>query len=406
MQSSRRALLASVGSGAVLLPGCSRFSSTQSRDPPEPDEPPESGVDELPDPNSHVHGANGEWSSFGCNAANTRAVADGKAPVDGVSERWRVEVTPMVRREPVAAGGRVYLLNGSELFVFDADDGTEFWSVEDVWEPPLIREGVVYVSTYDGVHALEADTGDELWVRAIDVPGNSTVPATIGGLLICAFGERVVALDPEDGSVRWHRDVFGQVLDHAVTLGQRLIIVATEAGMVYALATNGVAYNRWQLPESPTAPPSIDGETIYVNCKDGNTYALTDENESTTEFEWVADTGWVDGGLAVVDDLVLAARGETLRALDAESGLRYWDHEIGDRDDTAPAYGRETVFVGGDRLRALDPAPEGNPADGPAIRFEHEFGGEIVGPGPVLNDGTLYVVAEVEDEEVALLALE
>ncbi|WP_341850622.1 hypothetical protein [Natronococcus wangiae] len=48
MQSSRRALLASVGSGTVLLSGCSRFSSAQSREAPEPDELPESGVDELP----------------------------------------------------------------------------------------------------------------------------------------------------------------------------------------------------------------------------------------------------------------------------------------------------------------------------------------------------------------------
>ncbi|WP_341850624.1 outer membrane protein assembly factor BamB family protein [Natronococcus wangiae] len=118
------------------------------------------------------------------------------------------------------------------------------------------------------------------------MPGSATTPVVIGGWqLICAFGERVVALDPEDGSVRWHRDVFGQVLDHAATLGQRLVVVATEAGMVYTLAENGVAYDRWQLPESPTAPPSTDDERIYVNCEDGNTYALSDENESTTEFD-------------------------------------------------------------------------------------------------------------------------
>ncbi|MFC4438743.1 MULTISPECIES: outer membrane protein assembly factor BamB family protein [Natrialbaceae] len=407
MTSSRRALLASVGSGTVLLSGCSRFSSTRSREPPEPDEPPESGVDELPDPSRHVHGANGEWSSFGCNAANTRTVADGKAPVDGGSERWRVEASPMARQGLVAAGGRVYLPDGSELSVFDADDGTELWSVENVWEPPLVWEDVVYVSSIDGVHALEAETGDELWKRTVDVPGNATAPAIVGGRnLICAFGERVVALDPEDGSVRWHRDVFGQVLDHAATLGQRWIVVATEAGMVYTLAGNGVAYNRWQLPEPPTAPPSTDGETIYVNCRDGNTYALSDENESMTKFDWTVETGWARGGIAVVDDIVLTAGGRTLRAIDAESGLRYWDHEIGDWDHTAPAYGRETVFVGGDRLWALDLAPEGNPADGPAIRFEREFAGEIVGPGPVLDDGALYVVAQVEDEELVLLALE
>ncbi|WP_341850625.1 PQQ-binding-like beta-propeller repeat protein [Natronococcus wangiae] len=106
-----------------------------------------------------------------------------------------------------------------------------------------------------------------------------------------------------------------------------------------------------------------------------------------------------------MDDIDLTAGGRPLRAIDAESGLRYWDLQIGDWDHTAPAYGRETVFVGGDRLRALDPAPEDDPANGSAIRFEREFAGRV-GPGPALDDGTLYVVAEVEDEELALLALE
>ncbi|WP_394739689.1 outer membrane protein assembly factor BamB family protein [Natronococcus roseus] len=407
MTPSRRAFLVTAGSGSALFAGCSQFASDETGESPEPREPPESGVDGLPDPTSHVHGADGSWSSFGCNAANTRAVGDGEAPVDGVSERWRVDVPEIGFAEPIVADGRVYFVGNRGLRVFDADDGTELWTLEDVEKPPLILEGTAYVSTYEGVSAIEADTGDEIWSRELDAPGNVTAPATISGhRVLCGIGERILALDPEDGSERWRRDVFGQLLDHPAALGVHGFAVATEPGKVDAIGERGVAYARWELPARPSGPPTADKDVVYVPCHDGETYALTvdDAGDTVSETAWSAETGQVSTGLAVADDLVLAVAGRTLRAIDADSGQQRWEFGIGDSSRTAPAVGRETVFVGGDRLWALDPAPTGDPSDGPAVRFEREFEG-AVGRGPVLDDGVLYVVADV-DGEVALLALE
>jgi outer membrane protein assembly factor BamB len=90
--------------------------------------------------------------------------------------------------------------------------------------------------------------------------------------------------------------------------------------------------------------------------------------------------------------------------VDTESGSATWREPVGDWPQTAPTVARDTVFVGGDALYAFDPTPGGDPAGGPALRFEHSFAGRV-GPGPVLDDGTLYVAAEVEEDEVALVAL-
>lgn len=408
MTPSRRAFLAAAGFGSALLAGCSQFTSDDSGDLPEPDEPPEAGIDELPDSSRHIHGADGTWSSFGCNAANTRAVADGAAPVDGVSERWRVELPEIVRREPVVADGRTYVVDVEELRAFDAADGSDLWSFEGAMRTPLVREDTVYVSTHEGIHALEADSGDKIWSRELDAPGSVTAPATIADRqLLCGIGERVLALDLEDGSERWHQDVFGQVLAHPAYVGVRGIAVVTDAGMAYVLRDDGVADARWELPARPTGSPTGNEGVVYVPCGDGNTYALTidDSGGSVAETAWTAETGSVPSGLAVSDGLVLGVSGGTLRAIDADTGRRRWEFGIGDRNhNMAPVVGRETVFVGGDSLWALDPAPGGDPDDGPAIRFEWEFDGRL-GPGPVLDDGILYVFAEV-DGEFALLALE
>ncbi|AGB38362.1 outer membrane protein assembly factor BamB family protein [Natronococcus occultus] len=408
MTPSRRAFLAVVGSGSALLAGCSQFPGDDSGASLEPSEPPESGVDEAPDPRNDVHGADGSWSSFGCNAANTRAVGDGEAPVDGVSERWRVPVAEVGFTEPIVADERVYFVENRGLRVFDADDGSELWTVEDVEKPPLLLEGTVYVATYEGVSALDIDTGNEIWSRELDAPGSVTAPAAIGTHTVsCGIGERVVALDPEDGTERWHRDAFGQLLDHPAALGVRGVAVATEAGMVDAVGERGVAHDRWELPARPSGPLTADTDTVYVPCDDGETYALAvgDGGDTVSKTAWSAETGHVSTGLAVADDVVLAVAGNTLRAIDADSGQRRWEFGVGDSSRTAPIVSRETVFVGGDRLWALDPAPTGDPSDGPAVRFEREFEGSV-GRGPVLDDGVLYVVAEVDDGEAALLALE
>ncbi|SEN85347.1 Outer membrane protein assembly factor BamB, contains PQQ-like beta-propeller repeat [Halorientalis persicus] len=401
MDTTRRALLSSSVAGAASVAGCSTILGS-----PDPDEPPESGVAEMPDPDDHIAGANGEWSSFGCNAANTREVGDGDAPVDGVSERWRVSVAQTAYRAPVVAGGRVFLLDPAELRVLDATDGTTLWTAPEVDAVPLVREGVAYVTTGDAVRALDAETGDRLWEHRPDTSGRVTQPATYAGdALVCGAGERVLSLDPASGDVQWHRDVFGQVLDHAAFFEGYWSVVATEAGMVYLFDDEGVGGWRWQLPAPHTAPPSAGTDSIYVPCRDGRTYALFGEQNDGNDVQWEADTGWAERGLAVVDDLVLAAGGNRLHAVDAASGDRHWEAEIGDWRHTAPAFGRDTVFVGGDRLRAFDPTPGDSPDGGPALRFEREFAGRV-GPGPVIDDGTLYVVAEVESDEYALLALE
>ncbi|MBZ6496153.1 PQQ-binding-like beta-propeller repeat protein [Natrinema longum] len=403
MPSTRRTLLKSLGatSVSVAVAGCSLLSRLSG-----PDEPPPSGVDEMPDPEDSARGANGEWSTFGCNAANTREVGDGKAPVDGVAERWRAEVPQLTYRAPVVAGGRVYQPEVDTLRVLDAADGSELWTAEGVERVPLVWNGVAYVSTGAVIRALEADTGEQLWEREFETPGVVTAPSTRAGeQLVCGVGERVVALDSDDGTVRWDREVFGQIQDHPAVFMAHWFVITTRAGMVYLLDRDGMGGHRWQLPAEPTAPPSVDTDSVYVNCRNGTTYALMDDGLSDPTRHWAADTGWADRGIAVADGLVLVANGQALHAVDTESGDRPWEYEVGDWRHTAPAYGRDTVFVGGDRLRALDPTPGDSPDGGPAVRFEREFGGRV-GPGPVLDDGTIYVVAQVDDETYALLALD
>lgn len=401
---SRRRVLAALGAGAAGgLSGCAGTFAGRS---PEPDQPPPPTSPDL-DPDRHVFGADGDWSSFGCNASNTREVHDGQAPVDGVTERWRVEVPQLQRAAPVVAGDRVYLAGHDATRVLDAGDGTELWRATGVESPPVVRDGVVYAS--DGgdraVRALRAEDGSELWSRSVDATPRSPTMYP-GGPLVVGAGERVLALDPDTGESRWTRRLFGEVLGRPPVFVGHAVAATTEAGEVALLRLDdGRGLRRWRLPSTPVAPPTADSDAVYVNCRDATTYALGVESAPRGDVDWTVDTGWTPGGLGVAAGLVFAATSGTLRAVDAESGEVQWTHGVGDWRHTAPAVGRDTLFVGGDRLRALDPTPGDGPlSSGPAVRFEREFHGRV-GPGPVLDDGTLYVVAKTDEGAFHLLAL-
>ena len=394
---SRRQFMSAVAAGALgTVAGCTGSA----------DEPPEATTPAL-DPENHVSGADRNWSSFGGNAANTREVHDGQAPVDGVTERWRVAVPRSQYNEgtPVVADGRVYL-PGEELRVFDAADGTERWRASGIRTAPVVRDGVVYGSdtAAEAVVALDADSGARLWTQPVDARprGPSMYP---GDSLVVGVGESVHALDPETGTRRWTEELFGTVLSHPPTNGETVVVATTAGELVLLDPRDGAGIARWRLPAPTATPPVVDVHDVYVNCEDGTTYAYRGRRGAPGTARWSVDTGVASDGVTVASGLVCAGTGSDLHAVDAESGDVQWTHDIGDWGATAPAVGRDTLFVGGDRLWALDPTSAGGRlTDSPGVRFERGFAGRV-GPGPVLDDGTLYVVAETGPESEHLLAL-
>ncbi|MFC7138195.1 PQQ-binding-like beta-propeller repeat protein [Halobaculum litoreum] len=251
---SRRRYLATLGSGAVAaVAGC---SSAIGR--PTASEPPDAATPPL-DADRQVHGSDGRWSSFGCNAGNTRSVHGihaGEAPVDGVSEDWRVEVPGLQRRAPVVADGRVFLPGRDAMRVFDAADGTELWRVAGVGDHPVVRGDTVYVADRldRAVRALAVDGGGERWSVSVDAPpvGPTQYP---GAPLIVGAGETVHALDPASGDEQWTRRVFGRVLRSPPVCKGFAVAVATEAGEVSLLdQRTGEGLWRYRLPSPPTCP--------------------------------------------------------------------------------------------------------------------------------------------------------
>ena len=254
--------------------------------------------------------------------------------VETGDRQWQRSDVP-AQKTPAVDGERVYFatrLHGTPdageggFYALDADTGQTEWDRTDhaVWSPPVVTDDLVFTSNRDGTFAFDCETGRTVW-RADGVDGMSD---EVGDALAVGddtvFRSDGVALDADDGSVKWR-----------------------------VPAENGTLGN-----------PAVQEETAYYVRTErlvGDDDRVTVEARSVDDgtVEWTreyGDNGW-DGRFAVTDDHVIlpdsnddgavATDGSVVTALDAATGTTAWRTAIAGAFDSSPVVGDGTVYVGG-----------------------------------------------------------
>jgi outer membrane protein assembly factor BamB len=130
---------------------------------------------------------------------------------------WRVDLETEISGA-VGLGDEMVLVGTSDgqVLALSAEDGSVLWSSQiqgEILAPPQTNGRVVVAQSYNGkLHGLDATDGSILWVYDSNVPvltlrGTST-PIIFERVAIAGFGNgKVVALDLENGGVRWEARV-------------------------------------------------------------------------------------------------------------------------------------------------------------------------------------------------------
>ena len=224
------------------------------------------------------------------------------------------EATTGDPREAVFDDETLYLSTTDRVDAFATDDGTERWhaATPDPTFTTLAAAGGTVVQGFEPedadvfglVAGFDADTGEELW-RLDDWFVTSTA-ARDGDLYV--GGERVVAVDPVDGTTEWTFEEGGFLTD-----------ASADDGRVYAGGDGVAALDRasgegaWTFaPEPAQGGVRVAGRTdgtlyldAYHDADPRNQYKFA-VDAATGEQRWAFEDGTELTGLAVGDGLAVA----------------------------------------------------------------------------------------------------
>ncbi|MEZ4273499.1 MAG: PQQ-binding-like beta-propeller repeat protein [Myxococcota bacterium] len=224
----------------------------------------------------------------------------------------------------------------------------QFRQVIDSFGTPAIsnRRNVLIVAQGEGsVLALSTHTGDTVWRYEHKAPFEATVSLIDvvnqeSGLLdelavVAGRDGALLALNVDDGSLRWTADIEGETRSVA-SQNEELLFVTTARNKVYAIdKKNGTV--KWSQGRSPSAGLTILGHSrptlhrgiLYVTYADG--YAES-YNADSGETLWsrpltfgASEFADADADPVALDDRVfVASYADGVYALDAKDGKTLW----------------------------------------------------------------------------------
>jgi outer membrane protein assembly factor BamB len=282
---------------------------------------------------------------------------------------------------------------------------------------PVIDRGVVYTLDAQGlVSALDSGSGAVLW-RHDTTPKDSDEKAIGGGLAIdgetlyvtTGFGD-VIALNAHGGTVKWQKPLLKPLRAAPTVADNRIYVVSIDNQMSALNAANGdILWHQEGIAESATlmgaSSPAVSGDAVVIAYNSGEIFDLRVQNGRISWNYSLAAATQVGALPAIADirGLPVIDRGRVyaishsgrMAAIDARTGDRVWESEIGGID--TPVVAGDAVFVyGGDsQLMALTRdggrviwvkqlAKRADPSDKDSDR--------VVWTGPVLASERLWMV--------------
>ncbi|CAB1130054.1 Tetrathionate hydrolase [Candidatus Hydrogenisulfobacillus filiaventi] len=302
--------------------------------------------------------------------------------------------------DPVVAHGVVYLSAGSVGFNFAQVQ--RFAKGE-----PAIRGGAV---SFNGVYALNAQTGRYLWHYGTVGEAMAT-PAVTGGRLYFATGNgNVHCLDAATGKPLWTTHVGGiDNMSSPAVSGNTVYVALSVPGYLYALnATTGQVEWKVTVPGVVNTgmgdvSPAVSRGVVVMDAiaKTGSTFN-TDVfavSAATGKLLWLHHMGSgpkppaFKGGVPMIHDGVVyvgSPVNSVYQAYRLRSGRRLWTWQVPDAGPAgagrgAPTWYRGALYIStGPNVYAL------NPANGTVLGQEH-LGGRFGIVDPVIVGGTAYL---------------
>lgn len=291
---------------------------------------------------------------------------------------------------PVASETAIFVLDaGQTVRAFDVASGREFWRHELSSGNERDRVGVggalavsggrvIAASGYGRVFALDAATGDQVWMRDMEAPMTGSPTVKDGRIYVTSNNNEVFALDFDTGRTLWS--------DQAIAEPARVLGSPSAAAV-----------------EDLVVVPYSSGEIIAYLANNGRRL-WNDALSRPGRFTPISSINDIAARPVLSSGLVIAAnQSGVTAAIDGRSGNRVWAQPIGSTQ--APALAGEYLFVmGTEGLLAAMNAGTGRvywTTQLARFRNEEKQKGRISYAGPIIASGRVIVISS-QGEVIAI----
>ena len=197
--------------------------------------------------------------------------------------------SPIVTDTAIYAGfsnGRMMAFNPAnglilwEQRVASPKGRSELDRMVDIHSSPLIKDGVIYVGTYQGrISALARGTGKPLWGQ----DGSTSESLALSGdkLFVAQADGKLVAYNATTGEVLWTNEkMLRRLLNGPQVFGDYVAVVDFKGYMHVLNQSDGEFVARTRVDrKGARAPILTDGDTLYVYTNRGKLIAFSAEKE-------------------------------------------------------------------------------------------------------------------------------
>lgn len=197
--------------------------------------------------------------------------------------------SPIVTDTAIYAGfsnGRVMAFNpGNGLILWEQriaspKGRSELERMVDIHSSPIIKDGVIYVGTYQGrISALARGTGKPLWGQ--DGSTSENVALSSDKLFVSHADGKLVAYNSTTGEQLWSNEkMLRRLLNGPQVFGDYVAVVDFEGYMHVVNQSDGEFVARIKVDgNGARAPMLTDGETLYVYTNSGKLIAYRAEKD-------------------------------------------------------------------------------------------------------------------------------
>lgn len=210
------------------------------------------------------------------------------------SLRWKVQGGNLYQSKAATDGTHFFVGGWDNYFrCIDAETGREVWKLflgrEQKMLPqfsafapaiasPAVGEGLVYVSTNDGIlHAIDIATGTETWRIDRKKMGYSS-PLYHDGVVYCCLSDesKVFAADAKTGKIKWEKDTGRVVYDSSFCWANGLVAIGAVDGtlMAFDAKTGEKAWDYKVDHGHLLASPAADDQFVYIATMLGRVNAV------------------------------------------------------------------------------------------------------------------------------------